>query len=249
MDTPEAFARLSAHYRAETARDTAVSSFLAALGAVRERVDDVVSFNATRITERLIVGGGIAGPDEIAWLVSQGVTHLLSVAAELDDLSLARDAGLSCKHIAWPDDGQAKPTADFLAAYDWLSHEDALRSASGRQVGLYVHCAAGVNRGPLMATFLLAALSGLPPATVWTTFVKAQRTQAAGYDNPTYRQSCDDAYHALHALGPATPLAADAAQSEVPDAEQAAEAEAAASTRSAKGKAVGITDGASGTTA
>jgi len=46
----------------------------------------------------------------------------------------------------------------------------------------------GVNRGPLLAAFLLAAHSVLPADRAWAA-VKAARPEVVSFDIPSYRQS------------------------------------------------------------
>lgn len=180
------------------------------------------SFNVSRITNRIWVGGGITGEDEIAYLKGQGVTAILSVAAALDDTSIASAAGLDTLHIPWQDDGTAKEVHDFVGALAWLERLDAQRVASGKSLsGLMVHCAQGHNRGPMMATFLLAALSGLPADEAYK-LVKGMRPVASSFDTPQYRASVVRALEAVNpvATNPdAIPSAATIAE-ESPDASQ-----------------------------
>lgn len=209
-----------------------------------------IPFNVSRITERLIVGGGIAGADELAWLAQQGVTHVISAANGLNDSALggASQSGLGFLYIPWDDDGLVKPVPDFWTAFAWVAAAEAQLAVLGKQVGLYVHCAAGVNRGPLMATFILAALSGLPGDEAWK-IVHGGRPQAAAFNNANYRQSCLSALEPLrpfrgapNAEPPAPASAPVASQEEAPDAEPVAPVEPVAT-------AVAIGDAAEGETA
>lgn len=223
-----------------------------------ERLVHMGQFNATRITERLIVGGGIAGPDELQWLAAQGVTHIISAAAELDDAASAAAAGMRFLHIPWNDDGQRKEPQDFHTAYLWVVQADTQLAQSGKQAGIYCHCAAGVNRGPLMGTFLLAALSGLPGDTAWATLV-GQRPQANAFNTPAYRQSCLDALALLQPFRPAGDLPEPAAAPDSPSASASEASNDATATTTATAnkksaaasaaKAVAVGDSASGHTA
>ena len=199
------------------------------------------AFNVSRVTERLLVGGGLSGPDELAWLRDQvGVTHIISAAAELNDAAIggASQSGLGFLHIPWVDDGNAKPATDFWTAFACVAAAEAQLAQTNKQVGLYIHCAAGCNRGPLLATFILAALSGLPADESWKT-IKGGRPQATAFDNANYRQSC------LSALEPLRPFrGAPNAQPPAPAVEETADA---AATENPVALAIG--DGAESATA
>lgn len=147
------------------------------------------AFNASHITNRFVVGGGIVSADEVTWLQQQGVTHIISAAAELDDAAHFQREGLSFLHIPWQDDGAIKPTADFLTALRFAVDADAQRANHAALPVFYVHCAQGHNRGPLLATFLLAALSGLPADAAYM-LIKAMRPVVTAFEHPHYRASC-----------------------------------------------------------
>lgn len=156
-----------------------------------------MQWNASQITRRLWVGGGLAGPSEVAWLASQGgITHIISAAAELDDSKYG--SGINFLHVPWHDDGTPKPVEDFTRGLGWwLEALDSHLKEFGRLPGLYVHCAAGHNRGPLMATFILAATAGIA-ADVAFSVIKAQRPVVTAFNQSDYRTSC---LAALAAIG------------------------------------------------
>lgn len=164
-------------------------------------------FNATPITNRLIVGGGIISQDEVTWLQQQGVTHIISAAAELDDAAHYARAGLSFLHLPWQDDGTTKPIPDFLTALRFAVDADAQRPNDAALPVFYVHCAEGHNRGPLVATFLLAALSGLPGDAAFE-LLRAMRSVVTAFLQPHYRACCLAALEVVHPVRPqATPVA------------------------------------------
>ncbi len=99
-------------------------------------------------------------------------------------------------HVPWADDGQVKPVEDFFDALNFLLNADCSGNKSDKLPTYYVHCVAGVNRGPLLCTFLLAALSGLDGDATFA-LIKAQRPQVNSFNVPAYRQSCLDALHAV----------------------------------------------------
>lgn len=146
-------------------------------------------FNASRVTDRFLLGGGIVGEDEIDWLKGQGVTAIISVASGLDDLSSATANGLDSLYIPWLDDGTLKPAEDFRHALRFvLACDEARLKASKTLSSVYVHCAAGHNRSAILLTFLMAALLGVNADEAWRV-VKAGRAVASAFDHPQYRQS------------------------------------------------------------
>jgi hypothetical protein len=128
-----------------------------------------------------------------------GVTHVISVAAELDDNTLNVPTGeLEFLHIKWLDDGTPKPIEDFLQAIRWIVSESERKSAQGPNLPvLYVHCLAGVNRGPMLATAISSILTGIDPAVAWS-YIHARRPQAQAWNVPAYQQSIIAAWEAYH---------------------------------------------------
>ena len=146
-------------------------------------------FNASRITNWLWIGAEIAGPDELDFLRDQGVRAILSVAQGLNDESLTDVHKFETLYIPWLDDGTPKDAADFTKALDWWTHRVKLAIEGGKRFpGVLVHCASGVNRGPMMGTYLLAAMSGLPTDEAWK-IVKGMRPAVTALDIPQYRSS------------------------------------------------------------
>lgn len=148
-----------------------------------------IAFGVSRITERLYLGGhnGVLAPAD--WLVAQGITHVISAAIELSDRVACAERGLGYRHLYWHDDKQLKPIADFVRTLAWLREQEEAYEAAGRPVRLYVHCAMGMNRGPLLATYLLAATEEIRADDAWAV-VKRSRPQVESFDSPAYRHSC-----------------------------------------------------------
>lgn len=84
-------------------------------------------------------------------LARRGFTHILSVQDDFDDRPLAEPWGIAVCWNPAPDDFQPKPPEFFQRAIEF--GREALASATQK---LYVHCAAGVHRGPLAALAILA---------------------------------------------------------------------------------------------
>lgn len=104
------------------------------------------------LTQRLAVGEGIWTSERMGHLVRLGFTHIISVQAEFDERDLARDWGLEVLWNPVDDDFQPKPP-DFFAR----SVEFAKTALARQENQLYVHCAAGIHRGPLTCAAILLA--------------------------------------------------------------------------------------------
>lgn len=107
------------------------------------------------ITGRLATGAAISSTDDLAQLQAAGINGVIDCRAEFDDGPLF--AGWPGTAYLWAptaDDGQhPKPVPWFQAG---ISFALPLLAQPGRKV--YAHCAAGVNRGPSMASAILMAL-------------------------------------------------------------------------------------------
>jgi Dual specificity phosphatase, catalytic domain len=105
------------------------------------------------LDRRLAVGGGIWTREAMAELVRFGFTHVLDLQAEFDDSALAAELGVIALWLPTEDDSAAKPLDFFERAADF-----ALRALDRPEAQVYVHCAAGIHRGPLAAAAILHAL-------------------------------------------------------------------------------------------
>jgi protein-tyrosine phosphatase len=155
-------------------------------------------WDVTRITGWLSVGGLIEDDEEAAWLRDNGVTHVINVAAELDDALLCATHDFGYYHVRWPDDGAAKPTHDFLEALAWLADAEAALAEQRRRLHVLLHCVAGAYRSPLLATFLLAAREGLSARAAYA-LLRERRPTVRCFEERAYRRSCFDAVEAARA--------------------------------------------------
>jgi len=107
----------------------------------------------TWVTARIAVGGGIWTEQNMAEVARAGVTHILDMQIEFDDTPLALPRGIEVLWNPVDDDFQPKSPEVFRRgvrfALDTLSKEGAK---------LYVHCAAGVHRAPMMTLAILCAM-------------------------------------------------------------------------------------------
>jgi protein-tyrosine phosphatase len=107
----------------------------------------------TWVTDRIAVGGGIWNESNMRDVVSQGVTHIINMQIEFDDRELARPHGVEVLWNAVEDDFQHKPAEIFQRGVEF-----ALTALQGPENRIYIHCAAGVHRAPMMTLALLCAL-------------------------------------------------------------------------------------------
>jgi protein-tyrosine phosphatase len=106
----------------------------------------------TWITERVALGGGIWNARNMEELASFGLTHIINMQIEFDDRPLAEPLGIRVLWNPVDDDFLPKPAALLARGVDF-----ALEALQDPRARLYIHCAAGVHRAPMMALALLCA--------------------------------------------------------------------------------------------
>jgi protein-tyrosine phosphatase len=106
------------------------------------------------ITDRIAVGGGIWTDPKMIEVVKAGVTHIIDMQIEFDDTPLAKPYGIEVLWNALDDDFQPKPPEVFRKGCDFAT---AALDADPRNK-VFIHCAAGVHRAPMMALALLRVL-------------------------------------------------------------------------------------------
>ncbi|HEU4414183.1 MAG TPA: dual specificity protein phosphatase [Candidatus Angelobacter sp.] len=108
----------------------------------------------TWVTDRIAVGGGIWNDENMEELVGQGVTHIIDMQIEFDDRPLAEPyPRVKVLFNPTDDDFLPKPPRLFQTGVDFAL--EALEGPDGR---VYIHCAAGVHRAPMMTLALLRVL-------------------------------------------------------------------------------------------
>jgi len=107
----------------------------------------------TWVTDRIAVGGGIWNDQNMAELVRMGVTHIINMQIEFDDRPLAEPYPVTVLNCPTDDDFQPKPPELFAAGVEF-AHE-ALDDPENK---IFIHCAAGVHRAPMMTLALLRTL-------------------------------------------------------------------------------------------
>src|SRR5256885_5045765 len=106
----------------------------------------------TWLTEQIAVGGGIWTDAKMIEVVRAGVTHIIDMQIEFDDTRLAEPYGVDVLWNPVDDDFQPKPPEVFARGVEFA--QAALEQPQAR---LFIHCAAGVHRAPMMALAVLRA--------------------------------------------------------------------------------------------
>ncbi len=107
----------------------------------------------TWITDRIAVGGGIWNADNMAAVARAGITHIIDMQIEFDDTPLAEPHAIGVLWNAVDDDFQPKPSEVFQRGVEFALN--ALDEDAGK---VFIHCAAGVHRAPMMTLALLCSL-------------------------------------------------------------------------------------------
>jgi len=107
----------------------------------------------TWVTPRLAVGGGIWSDEKMIEVVRAGVTHIIDMQVEFDDTALAEPYGIAVLWNPTDDDFRPKPGNLFQRGVDF-----ALAALDDSDCKVFIHCAAGVHRAPMMALAVLRAM-------------------------------------------------------------------------------------------
>jgi hypothetical protein len=118
--------------------------------------------DVTWVTERVALGGGIWNARNMEELARSGVTHVLDMQIEFDDTPLGEGCGVRVLWNPMDDDFLPKPPSVLERGVEFAL--EALKDAGAK---LYIHCAAGVHRAPMMTLAVLCAMGWeLDPAMV-----------------------------------------------------------------------------------
>jgi protein-tyrosine phosphatase len=105
------------------------------------------------VTDRIALGGGIWNDANMEELIDLGMTHIIDLQIEFDDRPLAEPYGVQVLFNPTDDDFEQKPPDLFQRGVDFALA--ALDEPGGK---VYIHCAAGVHRAPMMTLALLRVL-------------------------------------------------------------------------------------------
>jgi protein-tyrosine phosphatase len=106
------------------------------------------------VTGRIAVGGGIWSAENMMQIAHAEVTHIIDMQIEFDDTPLAVPHGIAVLWNPIDDDFQPKSPEVFQRGVDF-----ALEALDQPGTKIFVHCAAGVHRAPMMTLAILCSLS------------------------------------------------------------------------------------------
>lgn len=86
-------------------------------------------------------------------LARAGITHIIDMQIEFDDTPIARQFGIEVLWNPTDDDFESKPASLFERGIEF-----AQRALKVEQTRIFIHCAAGVHRGPMMALAVLGSM-------------------------------------------------------------------------------------------
>ena len=107
----------------------------------------------TWLTDRIAVGGGIWNSENMEKVVLEGITHVIDMQIEFDDTPLGLEHGVEVLWNPTDDDFTGKPRELFRKGVDFAI--EALEKPGAK---LFIHCAAGVHRAPMMALAVLGSM-------------------------------------------------------------------------------------------
>lgn len=107
----------------------------------------------TWLTDRIAVGGGIWNAENMTAVARAGITHVIDMQIEFDDTALAEAVGISVCWNPIDDDFEPKSAKVFERGVDF-----ALETLEKDEAKIFIHCAAGVHRAPMMTLAVLATM-------------------------------------------------------------------------------------------
>lgn len=107
----------------------------------------------TWVTDRIAVGGGIWNDEKMIEVVRAGVTHIVDMQIEFDDTKLAEPYGVKVLWNPTDDDFRPKPPELLQRGVEF-----AIEALEDPEAKVYIHCAAGVHRAPMMTLAVLRAM-------------------------------------------------------------------------------------------
>jgi hypothetical protein len=114
---------------------------------------NTLGIDITWITGRIGLGGGIWSPENMAEVARMGITHVIDMQIEFDDTPLAE--GYSVEVLWNPTDDDFQPkSAELLERGVEFAHA-ALEDEDAK---VFIHCAAGVHRAPMMTLAVLCSM-------------------------------------------------------------------------------------------
>jgi len=119
----------------------------------RRRTERIFIMDMTWVTERIALGGGIWNSRNMEEVAQAGITHVIDMQIEFDDRPLAEPFGIQVLWNPTDDDFLPKPPELLKRGVDF-----ALEALEDPKARVYIHCAAGVHRAPMMTLAVLCAM-------------------------------------------------------------------------------------------
>jgi len=107
----------------------------------------------TWLTDRIAVGGGIWSAENMEKIAAEGITHVIDMQIEFDDTPLGRPLGVEVLWNPTDDDFEPKPAGLFRRGVEF-----AQKALDQEEAKLFIHCAAGVHRAPMMSLAVLCSM-------------------------------------------------------------------------------------------
>jgi len=145
--------RLSATFSRQTMRHPGLTL------AYQPLLHGAFSMDMTWVTGRIAVGGGIWTAENMAAVSQAGITHIIDMQIEFDDTRLAAPHAIEVLWNPIDDDFQPKPPEVFERGVEF-----ATQALSQDGTKLFIHCAAGVHRAPMMTLAVLCSMGWTPDA-------------------------------------------------------------------------------------
>ncbi len=145
--------RLSATFSRQTTRHPGLPV------AYQPLLHGAFRMDMTWVTGRIAVGGGIWTAENMAAVSRAGITHIIDMQIEFDDTRLAAPHAIEVLWNPIDDDFQPKPPEVFERGVEF-----ATQALSQDETKLFIHCAAGVHRAPMMTLAVLCSMGWTPDA-------------------------------------------------------------------------------------
>jgi len=112
-----------------------------------------MGMDITWITDRIAVGGGIWSAENMAAVAREGITHIIDMQIEFDDTPLAKEHDIRVLWNPTDDDFELKPAELFERGVEF-----AKKALNEDESKVFIHCAAGVHRAPMMTLAVLGSM-------------------------------------------------------------------------------------------
>lgn len=135
------------------------------------------------VTDRIAIGGEITSKADVDQIVAAGITHVIDMRQEFDD-NMLNDQRIEIMWLPQVDDGTMRPPGQYRKGVEFV-----LAALAQPKNKVFMHCSAGLNRGPTMGYAVLRAF-GLPKAEAIER-IRAARPEVVFYVVENYIDSVE----------------------------------------------------------